>query len=304
MAPIVAIANLKGGVGKSTTTVMLSEGLAYYYGLNVLVVDLDAQSSSTQMLLTEAGADNSFKSEHGSAHIVKRFLSGKASQIEGMITPYSTVIEELNQAYYEGKKTGWVSLLPSHPMLREIELDLEEVWFQKKLSPSVLATQLSKYLDDALSTVRSHFDIILMDCPPHLSSISRAGLNLADYFVVPTLADVVSFWGLKQFHRYGVKHIEPDMEAKRFIVVTRWSDTTQAKNMYERLTTNLGTSTLGPKISQTVSIQDAMERPHLNSFLKFKKKYQKNARPAVKLLTDKFCSFMQAKESVTWKNVR
>ena len=36
-----AIANLKGGVGKSTTTVMLADGLAYFYGMHVLVIDLD-----------------------------------------------------------------------------------------------------------------------------------------------------------------------------------------------------------------------------------------------------------------------
>ena len=51
----VAIANLKGGVGKSTTTVMLADGLAYYYGMNVLVIDLDPQANSSQMLLTERG---------------------------------------------------------------------------------------------------------------------------------------------------------------------------------------------------------------------------------------------------------
>ena len=50
-----AIANLKGGVGKSTTTVMLADGLAYYYGMNVLVIDLDPQANSSQMLLTEMG---------------------------------------------------------------------------------------------------------------------------------------------------------------------------------------------------------------------------------------------------------
>lgn len=304
MTPIIAVANLKGGVGKSTTTVMLAEGLAYYFGLNVLVVDLDAQASSTQMLLTERGADISFEANHGSAHLLNRFLDESDPAIDEMINPKATVLRELQDDLERDSRRGWVSLLPSHPKMREIELEMEERWYGKKGGPTSLANALSSYFRDAIDSVRERYDVILLDCPPHLSAISRAGLKLADYFVTPTLADVVSFWGLKQFHRYGVEHIQSEMEARRFIVVTRWTETKQSQKMYERLATDLGASRLGPKIPQTVKIQEAMERPNQKSMLRFNAKYQGNARQSVKLLAEQFTRFIKDKEKMEWKKVR
>ena len=65
-----AIANLKGGVGKSTTTVMLADGLAFYYGMNVLVIDLDPQANSSQMLLTERGVQAASDQGKGVHHVL------------------------------------------------------------------------------------------------------------------------------------------------------------------------------------------------------------------------------------------
>jgi cellulose biosynthesis protein BcsQ len=304
MSHVIAIANLKGGVGKSTTTVMLAEGLAYFYGLNVLVVDLDAQASTTQMLLTERGADVSFEAHQGSAHLLKRFLQQADPPIDQMINPRATVLQELQDDFTSNRRRGWVSLLPSHPEMRQIELEMEQQWYGNQGGPIDLAKSLSNYFESALQRVRPTYDIILLDCPPHLSAISRAGLNLADYFIVPTLPDVVSLWGLKQFHSYGVKHVRSDLESKRFIVVTKWNQTNQSMAMYERLAKDLGSSTLGPKIPQTVSIQEAMERPYKNSLLRFNSKYKGAARSSVRLLADSFVSFMQKKEAVRWTKAR
>ena len=60
MAKRIAIANHKGGVGKSTTTLMLAEGLALS-GYRVLVVDLDPQAMSSKMLLGESGLEEAIK---------------------------------------------------------------------------------------------------------------------------------------------------------------------------------------------------------------------------------------------------
>ena len=57
MAIRIAIANHKGGVAKSTTTMMVAEGLALQHGLRVLVIDMDPQCSVSTMLLSREGAD-------------------------------------------------------------------------------------------------------------------------------------------------------------------------------------------------------------------------------------------------------
>ena len=80
-ATIAAIANLKGGVGKSTTTLMLADGLAYFYGANILVVDLDPQASTSQMLLTDRGLQMAFDQGKGVHHLVEQFMANKAPNI-------------------------------------------------------------------------------------------------------------------------------------------------------------------------------------------------------------------------------
>ena len=70
-----AIANLKGGVGKSTTTVMLADGLAYFYGMHVLVIDLDPQANSSQMLLTEEGVQDASEQGKGGHHLLAQFMA-------------------------------------------------------------------------------------------------------------------------------------------------------------------------------------------------------------------------------------
>ena len=84
-ATVSAIANLKGGVGKSTTTLMLADGLAYFYGANVLVVDLDPQASSSQMLLTDRGLQMAFDQGKGVHHLVEQFMNNEKPSINGLI---------------------------------------------------------------------------------------------------------------------------------------------------------------------------------------------------------------------------
>ena len=93
-----AIANLKGGVGKSTTTVMLADGLAHYYGMNVLVIDLDPQANSSQMLLTERGVQAASDQGKGTHHLLGDFVAGKPPAAAPFIMPNAVTLEELRVA--------------------------------------------------------------------------------------------------------------------------------------------------------------------------------------------------------------
>lgn len=300
----VAIANLKGGVGKSTTTVMLAEGLAYFFALKVLVVDLDPQATTTQMLLTEAGADESFRNHHGTPFIIRSFMEGVELDPRFLVSPHSTSIRELHDAREQRVAEGWISLIPAHPEMREIEFELEEAWYGNRGGPSSLANSLSAAFSAAISGLEARFDIILFDCPPHISAIALAGLKCSEYFVTPTLSDVVSFWGLKQFQAFGVRHLRTDLSSRRFIVVTRYADTNHSRNVYERLVNDHGSSFLGPKIKNTVRIQEAMERASQNSRIRFNEKYRGDSMPLVQRLSVEFVKFMNQKEGTQWKKVR
>ena len=93
MAVRLAIANTKGGVAKSTTTMMIAEGLAHYAQMRVLVIDMNPQCSVSTMLLSKDGADlQANQGRSTSAMLLKiaaneqphkspKFITGKASDI-------------------------------------------------------------------------------------------------------------------------------------------------------------------------------------------------------------------------------
>ena len=97
--PVIAVANLKGGVGKSTTALMLGEGLAYQYGLNVLIYDFDAQANLSELLLTSEGVQRERNMERGVAAILDTFVPGTNRKIEDLRIVVeqwnATVIDEL-----------------------------------------------------------------------------------------------------------------------------------------------------------------------------------------------------------------
>ena len=121
---ISAIANLKGGVGKSTTTLMLADGLAYYYGAEVLVIDLDPQANSSQMLLTEKGLQAAFNQGKGVAHLIDQISRKEPPSLANLILPNAVTLEALRKADAQDKRQGWVSIIPSHPMIRLKEMEL------------------------------------------------------------------------------------------------------------------------------------------------------------------------------------
>ncbi len=144
-----ALVNLKGGVGKTTTAVNLAAAFARS-GLRALVVDLDPQGSASLSL----GAAR--EEEEASAAEV---LTGKAEASEA-IRPTPT----------EG-----IDLLPASLRLAALDLALA-----RKQEPE-------KLLKKALAPVRRRYDVILFDCPPGLTLLSMNGLSAATAFLVPVV---------------------------------------------------------------------------------------------------------------------
>lgn len=144
-----ALVNVKGGVGKTTTAVNLAAAFARS-GLTVLVVDLDPQGSATTSFgVTREEARPS----------VAEVLLGQAEAFE--------VIRETR---VEG-----IALLPASLRLAGADLALA-----RKQEPD-------KILKRALSPVRRRYDIIVLDCPPGLSILTANALAAADSYIVPVL---------------------------------------------------------------------------------------------------------------------
>lgn len=298
-ATIAAIANLKGGVGKSTTTLMLADGLAYFYGANILVVDLDPQASTSQMLLTDRGLQMAFDQGKGVHHLVEQFMANKEPNIGNLILPNAVTLEELRRAEERDDRLGWISILPSHSQLRLTEMELEEKIYSKGMAPTRLANYIAGHIEKALDPLKSLYDIILIDTPPYMSPVARAGLSIATNFITPTLADSVSIWGTKQFSDWVSTQITPHLASRNFIVVTRYRNTKYARNAEKQLReVHLKGRTFGPKIPESVQALNAMDRMDLDSYSTLRGKYGR-LRNDVKKLSESFVNFLAHRSNNT-----
>lgn len=297
-AKIATIANFKGGVGKSTTTVMLADGLAYHFGANVLVVDFDPQANSSQMLLTERGLQTAADQGKGLHFLVRQFQDKAHADVASLVMPNSVTLEELRVAEERDERLGWISSLPAHPLLRWFEIDLEEQWYGKVGTPSTLADALTEHLRKALSPLLSIYDIVLIDCPPYLSPLARAALKLADFFVTPTIADSVSAWGTKQFADWVQSNIAEDFAYRNFVLVSRFRNTRYARQIENELrTVYLADRWFGPTIPESVQILTAMERAAPDSYNTMRGKYG-GLRTDVRRLSDDFMSFLSDRTGI------
>jgi cellulose biosynthesis protein BcsQ len=298
-ATMASVANLKGGVGKSTTTLMLADGLAYFYGAQVLIVDLDAQANSSQMILTERGLQMAFAQGKGVHHLVEQFLDGRAPNIADLILPNGVTLEALREAEDRDERLGWVSILPSHPQLRLTEMLLEEKMYGAGTTPSQLSRQLAAHFTAALAPLVPLYDVILFDTPPYLSPLARAALQMSGSFVTPTLADAVSSWGTKQFTDWVTRNVATDLASRHFCVITRFRNSRYAREAEAELrNVYLKDRTFGPTIPESVEALRAMDRAALDSYNTMRGKYG-TLRTDVKRLAESFAGFLATREGAT-----
>ena len=158
MAKIFCIANQKGGVGKTTTTVNLAAGLAKV-GQRVLMIDLDPQGNATM----GSGID-------------KRELE---------LTVYDVLLESATvaEARVSSEKGGY-DVLGANRELAGAEVEM------------VALERREKRLRTALAAVGGQYDFILIDCPPSLSLLTLNGLCAAHGVIVPMQCEYFALEGL------------------------------------------------------------------------------------------------------------
>ena len=158
MSRIFCIANQKGGVGKTTTTVNLAAGLALT-GQRVLVVDLDPQGNATM----GSGID-------------KRSLA---------LTLYDVLLESagIAEARVRSEKGGY-DMLGANRELAGAEVELVQL------------ERREQRLRTALNAVADDYDFVLIDCPPSLSMLTLNGLCSAHGVIVPMQCEYFALEGL------------------------------------------------------------------------------------------------------------
>ena len=186
MPQIISIINLKGGVGKTTTTVQLAECLASEFSKKVLVIDLDPQTNATIALIGEDKWKEVSKLKQTLFHLFQDKLEQKSNF-------------RIKEALLDGVsdlKLQSLSLLSSSIDLIDIQDHITDL--PKKTGYAVNPMEVLK---TAIYSELEQFDYVLIDCPPNLGFITRNGIEISDYYLIPTIPDILSTYGIPQIIR-------------------------------------------------------------------------------------------------------
>lgn len=179
MAQIIAVANQKGGVGKTTTTVNLGASLAFV-GKRVLLIDMDAQGNATSGLGVRKG------------------------EVDKDI--YDVLINEepLEDVIMQSSREN-LSIVPATIQLAGAEVELT----------SLMARETR--LKSAVETVEDNYDYILIDCPPSLGHLTINAFTASDSVLIPVQCEYYALEGLSQLLntvRLVQKHFNKELKVE------------------------------------------------------------------------------------------
>ena len=210
MCKIIAIANQKGGVGKTTTTSNLGIGLAKQ-GKKVLVIDADAQGSPTASL----GFTEPDKLKVTLANVMEKVIND----------------EEIEPGYGILKHDEGIDLMPGNIELSGLEVSLVNVMSREIMMRSYV------------EMVKGRYDYILTDCMPSLGMITINAFACADSILIPVQAAYLPVKGLEQLIKTIGKvkrQINPKLEIEGIFLTMVDSRTNYAKDIAALLVENYG----------------------------------------------------------------
>ena len=186
MPKIISVINLKGGVAKTTTTVQIAECLTSEFSKRVLVIDLDPQTNATISLIPE----EKWEELDESGQTLFQLFNDKLDKTDifRLKTARQTGVSNL--------KIPNLHLLPSSIRFVDIQDRISEIPAKTGYSLNPM-----EILKSAVHPILDDYDYVLIDCPPNLGFITRNGIEISDYYLIPTISDTLSTYGIPQIIR-------------------------------------------------------------------------------------------------------
>lgn len=184
---VLSFINLKGGVGKTTTAVAVAEMLAHDERKHVLLIDLDPQTNATVTLISE---DRWAAMDKDGQTIAQLF--------EDRLNPHNPPKFDIEKAIVHRVSTindgiSRLDLLPSSIRLIDLQDRIPSIAQLDNFTVNPI-----EILRLVLEPVKYRYDYIIIDCPPSLGVVTKNGLRISTAYVIPTIPDIVSTWGIYQ----------------------------------------------------------------------------------------------------------
>lgn len=217
MAYFIAVANRKGGVGKSTISVMLAHAFSALGHKRVLLIDLDAQSNSSLILL---GGQKWIETQRTSKNIAA-FIEDRMYALNPIADYIVAGAGDVTDA--QGR-TPHLSLLPGSLQFEDMQDELITFYSRHNTPFHQAKLKCAHHFKQALQFASPLADIVIMDCAPGLSNATAAALALAAKVVVPFRPDAVSEFAVDRIATIieGKPYdevLEIPMEKRRYIGV-------------------------------------------------------------------------------------
>ena len=222
MGRIIAIANQKGGVGKTTTAINLSACLAEA-GQRVLTIDIDPQGNTTSGLGIEK------------------------DEVENTI--YEVMLQEVDITEAACKNVfDNLDVIPSNVNLAGSEIDLIDI------------NDREYVLKNAIDEIRDNYDYVILDCPPSLSMLTVNAMTAADTVLVPIQCEYYALEGLTQLiHTINLvkKKLNPELELEGVVFTMYDSRTNLSLQVVENVKDNLHQNIYKTIIPRNIRLAEA-----------------------------------------------
>ena len=189
---VIAVVNMKGGVGKTSTVVSLADALGTATDQPVLVIDVDTQASASYSLVGDRIRDIISKGRTIDTYLRETLLEGKTPNFSDHITRMVSNTKARNKA-------ANISLLASSTDLRVSEREIFRHLTNSGETLDGVEVRIKNTLQRQLASLSGEFGYVIIDCAPGISPFTASAIGLADLVIVPTIPDFLSNLGLESF---------------------------------------------------------------------------------------------------------